>query len=420
MLVLVVFLIWAAVLRSFWGLIRGKEIEATFHNSTGNDFPKDSLESKNVAKKSKDQKNQTCTTPAGTSENAIASSSTTAGPVSSSPIISQNATTLRVPSVFARYHLSQDRSFLKSPVEKKLGTMQCKITRTPDKLMFFFELEHCTGDKGGDHATPIFLLKGKKPLVGLNVYLSNNEHDQASSVAMRASHGYMGKLSINNKDCNEFCLLDNGLSMKSRRHSIGGANISRQDSIRRRATAETSLESKANGVSKRTCSDKNTLLSRLKSSKSSRRRENVVSGQARQELLRIKMTRPKFGESRNREMEVLCPRVAQDGSVPVCYQQSAPTGVFSALSQWTGDKLTRLQDKKAEWDREHRVLNFHGRVTRPSIKNFQLEEVTTSTVDDQVVLQCGRTGNQTFIVDFSWPLSPMQAFAIALCKLTAS
>ena len=56
------------------------------------------------------------------------------------------------------------------------------------------------------HATKIFLLKGKKPLVGLNVYLSNNEHDQASSVAMRASHGYMGKLSINNKDCNEFCL----------------------------------------------------------------------------------------------------------------------------------------------------------------------------------------------------------------------
>ena len=121
MLVLVVFLIWAAVLRSFWGLIRGKEIEATFHNSTGNDFPKDSLESKNVAKKSKDQTNQTSTTPAGTSENAIASSSTTAGPVSSSPIISPNATTLRVPSVFARYHLSQDRSFLKSPVEKKLG-----------------------------------------------------------------------------------------------------------------------------------------------------------------------------------------------------------------------------------------------------------------------------------------------------------
>ena len=137
-MVLVVFLIWAAVLRSFWGLIRGKEIEATFHNSTGNDFPKDSLESKNDTKESKEQKKQTCTTPAGTSENAIASSSTTAAPVvSSSPIISQNVTTLRVPSVFARYHLSQDRSFLKSPVEKKLGksgTFFAQIISCPPSL----------------------------------------------------------------------------------------------------------------------------------------------------------------------------------------------------------------------------------------------------------------------------------------------
>ena len=51
----------------------------------------------------------------------------------------------------------------------------------------------------------VFLLKGKKPLVGFNVYLSNNEHDQASSVAMRASHGYMGKL-LCSKDLNEFSL----------------------------------------------------------------------------------------------------------------------------------------------------------------------------------------------------------------------
>jgi len=390
MLVLVVFLIWAAVLRSFWGLIRGKEIEAKFRNTTGNNFPKDFLENKNVADKSKENKRSTCTTAAGTGDSVIVSSSTTAGPVSSSSPIFPNATTLKISSV-ARCHLSQDRSFLKSPLDKNFGTMQCKITRTPDKLMFFLELEHCTGDKGGDHATPIFLLKGKKPLVGMNVYLSNNEHDQASSVAMRASHGYMGKLLINSKDCNECCLLDNGLSMKSRRGSFGAA-ISRQGSIHRRhdsTTAETSSESKSRRALKRACSDKSVLRSK-----------SFVSGQPRQELLRIKMTRPKFGKSRNREMEVLCPRVNQDGSVPVCYQQSTRTGCFSALSQWTSDKLTRLQDKKTEWDREHRVLDFHGRVTRPSIKNFQLEEVTTNKVDEQVVLQCGRTGKQTFIVDF--------------------
>jgi len=227
------------------------------------------------------------------------------------------------------------------------------------------------------HVAKIFLLKGKKPFIGLNIYLSNNEQDQASSLAMRASHGYMGKL-LCNKDCSEFCLLDNGVKRKSNRNSLTG-------------------------------------LGNVKSSA----RAKILPGNARRELLHIKMTRNKLAESRNREMEVLCPRVAGDGSAPVCYQQSAQTGAFSALKQWPDNDLTRLTDKQAEWHQEHRVLNFHGRVTRPSIKNFQLEQTTEATRAGGVVLQCGRTGKHTFIVDFSWPLSPIQAFSIALCKLTA-
>jgi tubby-related protein 1 len=57
------------------------------------------------------------------------------------------------------------------------------------------------------------------------------------------------------------------------------------------------------------------------------------------------------------------------------------------------------------------VLNFNGRVTMASVKNFQLvnpEDVET------VLLQFGRVDKEEFSMDFQWPLCPLQAFAICL------
>ncbi len=73
--------------------------------------------------------------------------------------------------------------------------------------------------------------------------------------------------------------------------------------------------------------------------------------------------------------------------------------------------LLHLQSKPPAWDEalERFFLNFNGRVTMASVKNFQL-------VDDQgeMCLQFGRTGKDEFILDVKWPLSPFQAFALAL------
>lgn len=57
------------------------------------------------------------------------------------------------------------------------------------------------------------------------------------------------------------------------------------------------------------------------------------------------------------------------------------------------------------------VLNFSGRVTQASVKNFQL---VSPDDHDTVVLQFGRTAKDTFTMDYQWPLSPLQAFAICL------
>lgn len=41
------------------------------------------------------------------------------------------------------------------------------------------------------------------------------------------------------------------------------------------------------------------------------------------------------------------------------------------------------------------VLDFHSRVTIPSIKNFQLE-----TDESDIIMQFGRVGRNTFTMDF--------------------
>ena len=56
------------------------------------------------------------------------------------------------------------------------------------------------------------------------------------------------------------------------------------------------------------------------------------------------------------------------------------------------------------------MLNFSGRVTHASVKNFQL---VSPDDHDTVVLQFGRTGKDGFSMDYQWPLSPLQAFSIA-------
>ena len=57
------------------------------------------------------------------------------------------------------------------------------------------------------------------------------------------------------------------------------------------------------------------------------------------------------------------------------------------------------------------VLNFNGRVTMASVKNFQL---ITHDDAEKVVLQFGRVGKDDFTMDFQWPVTPFQAFAITL------
>lgn len=79
-----------------------------------------------------------------------------------------------------------------------------------------------------------------------------------------------------------------------------------------------------------------------------------------------------------------------------------------------------LRSKEAEWSKElgGYTLDFKGRVKEASVKNF----VLTSDLDEhgdtgKVSMIFGRTNDNEFVLDYSWPLSPMQAFQIALSSL---
>jgi hypothetical protein len=78
--------------------------------------------------------------------------------------------------------------------------------------------------------------------------------------------------------------------------------------------------------------------------------------------------------------------------------------------------LMVLQNRPPWWNIELGafVLNFGGRVKVASVKNFQLCERN----DRDHVMQFGRIeGRHAFTMDFGWPLTPMQAFAIAISSL---
>ncbi|KAI3695266.1 hypothetical protein L1987_78261 [Smallanthus sonchifolius] len=87
-----------------------------------------------------------------------------------------------------------------------------------------------------------------------------------------------------------------------------------------------------------------------------------------------------------------------------------------------GQSQALLRNKAPRWH-EHLqcwCLNFHGRVTVASVKNFQL----VATVDpsqpggegdgETVLLQFGKVGDDVFTMDYRQPLSAFQAFAVCL------
>jgi hypothetical protein len=77
-----------------------------------------------------------------------------------------------------------------------------------------------------------------------------------------------------------------------------------------------------------------------------------------------------------------------------------------------------MKSAKPKLDRETKTygLNFGGRVKVASIKNFQLVDPIHQ---NSLVLQFGRTSEDSFALDAFYPLTPIEAFSIALTVFEA-
>lgn len=80
-----------------------------------------------------------------------------------------------------------------------------------------------------------------------------------------------------------------------------------------------------------------------------------------------------------------------------------------------------LRNKSPRWHDQLKCwcLNFHGRVTVASVKNFQLvaspeHDGPRGPEHDNVILQFGKVEKDVFTMDYRYPISAFQAFAICL------
>ncbi|XP_036281569.1 tubby-related protein 2 isoform X2 [Pipistrellus kuhlii] len=120
-----------------------------------------------------------------------------------------------------------------------------------------------------------------------------------------------------------------------------------------------------------------------------------------------------FGFQGPRRMSVIIPGI-DDQNKRIRFQpQSERDCIMNRVQRGANEGLILLQNKVPSWSYNAGayVLNFHGRVTQASVKNFQ---IVYPNDPHYLVLQFGRVAPDLFTMDFCFPLCPLQAFAICL------
>lgn len=135
--------------------------------------------------------------------------------------------------------------------------------------------------------------------------------------------------------------------------------------------------------------------------------EHNTEGPPKEELATVLYDANVLGFKGPRRMTVVIPALAQG------HRAGPDEPLVEAWKSGRTDRLVVLRNKTPVWndDTQSYVLNFHGRVTQASVKNFQ---IVHDSDPDYVVMQFGRIADDAFTMDYRYPLCALQAFAIAL------
>ncbi|XP_061057391.1 tubby protein homolog isoform X4 [Eubalaena glacialis] len=139
----------------------------------------------------------------------------------------------------------------------------------------------------------------------------------------------------------------------------------------------------------------------------------LESGTLRQELAAVCYETNVLGFKGPRKMSVVVPGMTMVHERVSIRPRNEHETLLARWQNKNTESIIELQNKTPVWndDTQSYVLNFHGRVTQASVKNFQ---IIHGNDPDYIVMQFGRVAEDVFTMDYNYPLCALQAFAIAL------
>ncbi|XP_033913278.2 tubby protein homolog isoform X3 [Acipenser ruthenus] len=140
---------------------------------------------------------------------------------------------------------------------------------------------------------------------------------------------------------------------------------------------------------------------------------SLETSKLRQELAAICYETNVLGFKGPRKMSVIIPGMNTDHEKVSIRPQNDHESLLARWQNKITESIIELHNKTPVWndDTQSYVLNFHGRVTQASVKNFQ---IIHDNDPDYIVMQFGRVAEDIFTMDYNYPMCAIQAFAIAL------
>lgn len=132
----------------------------------------------------------------------------------------------------------------------------------------------------------------------------------------------------------------------------------------------------------------------------------------RRELAGIIYAANVFGYRGPRKMQVAIPAIDENDQVSSSFRPGEEN-LLERIKDKNFRNVVYMINKPPRWNDQvgAYVLNFNGRVTMASVKNFQLVDPEEQNT---VLLQFGRVGKNEFTMDLQWPMTPLQAFSITM------
>ncbi|KAG0255990.1 hypothetical protein BG011_004826 [Mortierella polycephala] len=255
---------------------------------------------------------------------------------------------------------------------------------------------------------PVYLLRAtKKKRSRGSYYAITSDMDSSCDYSRKAtehSYGVLGKLRSN--------FLGTAFNVYS-----NGRNPFSSGSAGTDVMAETSAHPVNGGGHPDTSTIPSKRNSRTEKEKQHHSKEKDKFLPIRQELGAVIYNPNVLGLKGPRKMTILMNTMGTNGQMV----ESRPTQAKDTLiGRMTGDMtdLLVLRNKSPQWndDTNSFVLNFGGRVSLASVKNFQIVHDHDL---DYIIMQFGRTSQDTFTMDCQYPMTPFQAFAFALTSFDA-